>query len=110
MTTDTSPKRAGELDAATRVLPALAENFEITWIDGGREPRCAPNPDYPNGKDCDGSMGAKVTCTAQLPCPAKRCGHYIVKCKTCGFTAAVTTAGRPDDPRSIKLPCIRSMN
>jgi hypothetical protein len=75
------------------------------WKDAGREPKCAPNPDYPNGIDLDVSDGADKTCVADLPYPAKRIGSYAVECQVCGATAACTTAGRVDDPKSIKLAC-----
>lgn len=77
--------------------------FKIEWIDHGREPQCAPDPAYPFGKDID--AGVKVACKAVLPYPAKRCGLYIVECETCGTRVAITTAGRPDDPRSVAIPC-----
>lgn len=77
----------------------------IRWIDRHREPQCPPNPDYPAGKDVDMSNGADKTCEAPLPHPAPRCGYYIVECETCGFRAVITTAGRPDDPRSVKIAC-----
>jgi hypothetical protein len=79
--------------------------MKIEWIDRGREPQCAPDPEYPNGKDVDGSEGAPKTCFTELPYPAKRCGLYIVECETCGVRWGVTTAGRPDDPRSVKIAC-----
>ncbi|WP_340667822.1 hypothetical protein [Bradyrhizobium ottawaense] len=79
--------------------------IKVRWIDRGREPQVAPNPAYPNGIDVDLSDGAKVACLAELPCPARRIGLYILKCDECGQTAAITTAGRPDDPRSAKLGC-----
>lgn len=79
--------------------------FEIKFIDSGREPQCAPNPDYPLGIDLDTSRGAMHTCKTTLPYPAKRCGAWVVKCLDCGYVAAVSTAGRPDDPRSLTLPC-----
>jgi len=79
--------------------------FAIEWIDRGREPQCPPNPYYPHGVDADLSSGADKTCTAELPYPARRCGIYVIGCHICGFTVAVTTAGRPDDPRSVKIPC-----
>lgn len=80
------------------------EQFDISWIDHGREPQCTPNPRFPEGIDLDFS-GGKPSCTTLLPYPAKRCGLYVVKCNLCGFSAACTTAGRPDDPRSITIPC-----
>lgn len=79
-------------------------NFKVKWIDCGREPRCAPNPAYPDGIDIDVSDG-KVCCSQTLPYPAPRCGLYFVECKQCGANAMITTAGRRDDPRSVKLPC-----
>lgn len=82
-------------------------DFEIHWVDLEREPREKPDPRYPFGIDRDASEGKQPACTAQLPYPARRCGFYVVICKRCGLDAVVTTAGRVDDPRSIKLPCKR---
>lgn len=82
-------------------------NFNVKWLDRGREPQCKPNPDYPDGKDLDCSSPNAPSCKADLPYPARRCGLYFVECKACGANAAVTTAGRHDDPRSVKLPCHR---
>jgi hypothetical protein len=79
--------------------------FEIKWIDRGREPQRPPNPSYPSGIDVDVSHGAEPACVADLPYPARRCGFYFVKCSICGYVVALTTAGRPDDPRSIRVPC-----
>ena len=79
--------------------------MSVEWIDHERDPQCQPNPAYPDGIDLDCSNGAAKTCTVDLPYPAKRCGVYVVKCERCGLTVAATTAGRPDDPRSIKMPC-----
>lgn len=83
-------------------------SHEITFIDSGREPKCAPNPDYPLGIDQDASEGATVTCKVSLPYPAPRCGAMIVKCLTCGYSVGCTVAGRVDDPRTIRLPCKNS--
>jgi hypothetical protein len=80
-------------------------DFEIEWRDAGREPQVAPNPAYPLGIDIDLSAGAKRSCHSPLPYPAKRIGYYHIRCKLCGRTTIVTTAGRADDPRSIKLRC-----
>lgn len=81
------------------------ERFRIEWVDCGREPQCPPNPDYPHGKDVDLTLGAGESCVVRLPYPARRCGFYIITCKTCGNRLACTTAGRPDDPRSARIPC-----
>jgi hypothetical protein len=81
------------------------KQFLIEWVDSFREPKCAPNPQYPNGIKLDVSGGKLPTCSVSLPYPAKRIGHYVVRCQLCGFCAACTTAGRPDDPCSITIPC-----
>lgn len=79
--------------------------FNLFWIDGYREPKSPPNRLYPRGMDVDISTEGKPRCFIKLPWPAARCGHYEIECKTCGFQARLTTAGRADDPRSIMLPC-----
>ncbi len=79
--------------------------MKITFLDSGREPQCEPNPDYPLGMDVDMSEGAEVTCSTALPYPAPRCGAMVVECETCGIRVACTVAGRPDDPRSVKIAC-----
>ena len=83
----------------------LVEQFTLAWIDKGREPKCAPNPDYPDGIDVDVTFGARPACRSTLPYPARRCGLYVVHCLKCGANVGITTAGRPDDPRSIMLAC-----
>jgi hypothetical protein len=79
--------------------------FNIEWIDSGSEPTQKPNPDYPKGIDLDGTRPGQKGCRTPLPYPAKRCGYFIIQCLTCHYRIAVTTAGRPDDPRSVRLPC-----
>jgi hypothetical protein len=78
----------------------------VHWIDSGREPRAAPNPEYPDGIHLDLSNGAERVCEVKLePYPTRRCGLFVLKCDVCGMSAGITTAGRPDDPRSAKLAC-----
>lgn len=80
--------------------------MKIEWIDHAREPQHPPNPDFPHGVDIDlAGPYAVETCKTALPYPAKRCGLYVVECPLCGRRAAITTAGRPDDPRSVKMAC-----
>ena len=81
------------------------EQITVELIDFKRYPECQPDPRYPNGIDCDVSEGASLTCLADIPYPAPRCGLMSVKCEKCGLTVALTVAGRPDDPRSVKLAC-----
>jgi len=79
--------------------------LRVTWIDRRAHPKVKPNPAYPHGIDIDVSGGAKECCYTPLPCPARRIGFYFVECDACGQNALITTAGRPDDPRSIKMGC-----
>lgn len=85
----------------------MEQAHRVKWIDGKREPQCPPNPAYPTGIDVDGARGAQHSCKVALPYPAKRIGRYEVTCKACGAKVAVTTAGRPDDPRSVTVACRR---
>jgi hypothetical protein len=77
----------------------------VKWIDRGREPTEKPNPNYPNGIDLDQTIVGQRSCKTDLPYPAKRCGYYVVHCLKCKYTTIITTAGRPDDPKSVKVPC-----
>lgn len=80
-------------------------NLSVTFISHNRKPICAPDPKYPNGIDLDLTKGAKVACLAELPYPAECCGVVIVRCTKCNESVAITTAGRADDPRTVKLAC-----
>lgn len=85
---------------------ATEGNMTIEWHDSGKEPRVKPNPDYPDGVDIVAATG-EPACYTKLPYPAKRIGNYEIKCLICGLTVRVTTAGRPDDPRSLTIACRR---
>ena len=84
--------------------PPLTQ-FDIVWHDYGHEPRYPSNPQYPNGIHIDLTRGTIDTCFVELAYPARRCGGYDIFCNKCGHRTAVTTAGRRDDPRSVKIPC-----
>lgn len=83
----------------------MENQFTVTWEDHGREPTCKPDPRYPDGIDLSVCSPGEPSCTVPLPYPAKRCGVFFVRCTLCDFSVGLTTAGRPDDPRSIKIPC-----
>lgn len=80
-------------------------HYSVHWIDRRRAPKCAPNPEFPQGMDADISYGAARTCRVPLPYPAPRCGLWRVVCEDCGLSVGVTAAGRPDDAKSVTLPC-----
>jgi hypothetical protein len=84
---------------------ALPDQFEITFIDSGRKAQCPPDPEFPDGIAVDLSGGKTPACCVALPYPAKGIGGWSVTCKRCSVRVALTTAGRPDDPRSVLLPC-----
>lgn len=80
-------------------------NLKIEWVDHKREPQCKPDPNFPEGKDLKCPNGEGPSCRTELPYPAKRCGLYIIECQVCGLRVGITTAGRPDDPRSVEIRC-----
>lgn len=79
--------------------------LQVQWHDGGREPSSPPDPGAPHGVVVDLSNHAVRTCKTSLPYPARRCGTYVIACDVCGLTAAVTTAGRADDPYLVQVAC-----
>lgn len=78
-------------------------SFIIKWLDSGREPQCPPDPGFPDGVVV--RSGAKKFCRVELPYPARRCGFYWVQCTICHASMLLTTTGRPDDPKTVELPC-----
>lgn len=78
---------------------------KVRWIDSGAEPKNKPNPNYPSGIDLNMTRGDERACLVPLPYPAKRIGYFDIVCEVCGLRAAISTAGRVDDPRSVKLAC-----
>lgn len=88
----------------------MEQTLKAKWIDGGKEPQCEPNPKYPDGIDIDIAGGSDRTCETKLSYPALRIGHHLVTCRSCGLRVSVTTAGRPDDPRSVKVACKQLAN
>lgn len=80
-------------------------HIKVDFLDAGRFARMSPDPAYPEGIDLDLSEGATLTCLADIPYPAPRCGSMIAECEKCGARVAVTVAGRTDDPRSVKIAC-----
>lgn len=80
--------------------------MSIRFMTDGSQPTQPPNPAYPDGIDIDLSAGA-LGCWVDLPdYPAPSRGAWLIECKKCGHRAVVTAAGRPDDPRRVKQPCL----
>lgn len=77
----------------------------VTWIDRHQQPRGLPDPKYPNGRVLNMAIGARKTCSVELDHPTKGCGYYLLVCERCHLRVVVTTAGRVDDPRKVKLAC-----
>ncbi len=78
----------------------------VQFLDSGHEPTEPANPSYPKGMDVDLRPHVLAKgCCRNLPYPAPRCGSYVVVCETCGYRAAISVAGREDDPRTVTMPC-----
>lgn len=82
-----------------------APHHTVVFDDHRRDPKCKPDPRWPEGKDVDASGGSAITCTVAIPYPAPRCGLMVVTCSRCHLEVALTVAGRVDDPRSVRLAC-----
>lgn len=81
---------------------------DVTFKPSGRgKAQCPPDPSYPNGIALDCSDGRSPSCTVFLPYPAPECGVWLVRCHDCSMSVAVTAAGRPDDPTSVTVACVR---
>jgi len=80
-------------------------SISVRWFKRGGKARCPANPAYPDGVVVDMTEGQARQCPVPLPYPAKEVGTWYVTCNTCGVKAAVTAAGRADDPREVRLPC-----
>lgn len=80
--------------------------IDVQFISAGRNATEKPDPKFPDGMTVNLAPHALArTCTRNLPYPAPHCGQYAIKCRSCGLTAIVTVAGRPDDPKIVTLPC-----
>jgi hypothetical protein len=77
--------------------------FEVTFISHNRKAQCPPDPAFPEGMVID--CNTRPACMVNLPYPAECCGVWLIVCKSCGYRAAATAAGRPDDVRQMRVPC-----
>jgi len=87
-------------------MPGAAEKHTVRFIPSGRgRAQCPANPDYPDGIDLVMTEHAEKSCRVDLPYPAPECGSWLIVCAECDMRALITAAGRPDDPKSVTLPC-----
>jgi hypothetical protein len=81
--------------------------FRVDFVDRNVPPMGVPDPAYPDGIDLDTTRGAPVqSCKLMLPYPSGKCGMLVVYCMFCGSRVTVSTVGRRDDPRSVRLTCL----
>jgi len=79
--------------------------FSITATARRGPPQCPPNPAFPEGVHrMEAALGVP-SCRAELPYPAPERLVWVVRCRRCGLSLAITAAGRADDPRSVTMPC-----
>lgn len=84
----------------------MTDTFAVEFVPSGRgQAQCPPNPHYPHGIDASAAREGEASCKVDLPYPAPECGHWVVRCRLCAMSVAITAAGRPDDPRSVTIPC-----
>ena len=80
--------------------------FKVSWEWRSREPaKHPPDPDYPYGIAINLGRSRGPTCEAALPYPAPGVGTWFIVCERCGYSAAVTAAGRADDPTKVRVSC-----
>jgi hypothetical protein len=78
----------------------------VDWHWRSREPaKNPPSPDYPYGIALDMAHPGRKACDVILTYPAPGVGTWFILCQECGYTVAVTAAGRADDPTKVRIPC-----
>jgi hypothetical protein len=82
-------------------------HFDIEFVRSGRgKAQCPPDPAFPDGVAVDMSRPGRPHCDLELPYPAPECGRWHVRCRQCFLVIAITAAGRPDDPRHLRIACL----
>jgi hypothetical protein len=83
----------------------VATCLRVTWKDRDTRPLFPVDPDFPDGTHLDLAFGAEPACWTDLPYPVARVGAHQVECPTCGLRLLCGANGRPDDPRTVRVPC-----
>lgn len=91
--------------AEAGVVPHQTPRFKILFQPSPGTVMEKPDARYPDGRALDGAHGKEPSCLAILHYPAPGVGAYMIGCKVCGKRMTVTTAGRADDARSVRIPC-----
>lgn len=97
--------RPAAFSAAVSDPDAVESRFLVDWVDLHRYASHPADPSYPNGSAIDVALDAPRACRLALPSPTARCGLWVITCRVCGYSIALNTAGRADDPSSVRLPC-----
>jgi hypothetical protein len=87
--------------------------FSISWsartrVENGvarTGPAHPATPGFENGTDLDLARDAASWCTASCPPWPGKLGMLHLRCQHCDVTVDLTTAGRADDPKLVRLPC-----
>lgn len=82
----------------------------VSWHSAGGKAQCPPDPDFPNGKPVEIAFlpaegDVSVCDEIELQHPAPERGLWVIECAVCGRKAAITAAGRPDDPSTVRVSC-----
>lgn len=82
------------------------KHIEVRFVPSGRgKAQCPSDPRFPDGMNFDASTPGLPSCFVELPYPAPECGMHVIHCHLCEHNVGITAAGRPDDPRTVRLPC-----
>jgi hypothetical protein len=93
-----------EFGPKPRYSGALVLKPLISWP---QEPTQKPDPAHVNGMRVDHSRGAKRTCTMAMPYPNPGYVRWELSCSKCGQRAETSGVGRPDDPITFTVACLR---
>lgn len=102
------PHEEGRWEVSPGLTVGWRQRYRRTGPDSSTlvgAPQRAANPAFPNGSDIDLTDGVGGRCPALLPQFPGKLGLYEVRCATCGLSVALTSAGRTDDAKAVRVPC-----
>lgn len=93
----------------TRSIRSNPAYIHVRWESLNRKAQCEPDEHYPDGIEIDATTERdRFACRVDIPYPPPhpgQCGLWAVDCDHCQSTFICTAAGRPDDPKSMTVPC-----